>query len=234
MKVVDYTLCYCSEDRKMHVGRGCSEEKEKFVGEITNELADVDGYVGEGSVLHLKDFSFATSADLALAVPGGTTISFEGESNIFVINDREDANVGVLYSSGDLTLDGDDSSGFSIHAETGRGLWSRAICARAGDLTINGGKITATAGHAKKSCGVYAGGHLWIGNDNKGKIAINGGSVSVRAGRNAIRAAEGKLTVAAGATVTNAQEFAGAASFVGDCLSPINEELPITVSFLGN
>lgn len=228
----DYTLCYSAQDGKLHIGRNCSEEQEKFIGEITDEIADVGGYAGEGSVLRLKDFSFATSADLALAVPDGTTIIFEGENELRVVSDRADANVGVLYSSGDVTLCGSDKDSLRVQAETEQGLWSRAICARAGDLTVNGGNITANGGHAKKSCGLYAGGHLWIGIGDKGKITINGGSISVKSGRNAVRAAEGKLTVAAGARVYNVKEYEGIAEFKGDCLSPIQEEIPVVISFM--
>lgn len=231
--IYDYTLCYQTEDGKLHVGRGCGEEKEKFIGEITDEIADVAGYIGEGNVLHLKDFKFATCADLALAVPGGTTIVFEGENDLSVVNDCEDANVGVLYSGGDLTLSGGDADTLLIHADTEQGLWSRAVCARAGDLTVTGGKITANGGHAKKSVGLYAGGRLWIDIGDKGKITLTGGAVSIKAGRNSIRAAEGKLTIAAGAKVENAQEFSGTGEeFHGDCLSPVDEMVPLSVSFL--
>lgn len=229
--IKDYTLCYCHEDGKMHIGRGCGEEQEKFIGEITDEIAEVAGYVGKGSVLCLKDFTFATSADLALAVPGGTTIVLEGNNDLSVVNDREDANVGVLYISGDLTIEGGGS--FYIHADTERGLWSRAVCARAGDLTINGGKIVANGGRAKKSCGLYAGGRLWIEIGEKGKITLNGGSISVMAGRNAVRAAEGKLTVAPGAVVENAQEYVAGGVWVGDCLSPVDDAQPLKVTFPG-
>lgn len=228
----DYTLCYNTEDGKLYIGRNCGEEKERFVGQITSEIAEIAGYTGKGNVLYLKNFTFATSASLALAVPGGTKIVFEGENSLSVINDQEDANVGVLYSSGDLTLEGGSDDTLTIHAETRQGLWSRAVCARAGDLTVNGGKITANSSGAKKSCGLYAGGRLWIEIGEKGKITISGGHVSVTAGKNAVRAAEGRLIIPAGAKVSNAQEFVGGEAFVGDCLSPIREEDPLIVSFL--
>lgn len=229
--MVDYTLCYVPADGKLHIGRKCGEEQEKFVGEITDAIADAAGYVGNGNVLRLKNFSFSTSADLALAVPGGTRIVFEGENKIQVANNKPDANVGVLYSSGDLTLSGSEDSQLNIHAQTEQGLWSRAVCARAGDLVIEGGVIIAHTESAKKSCGLYAGGHLWIEIGDKGKIVINGGRLSVTAGRNAIRAAEGKLLIAAGARVENAQEFSGTDAWAGDCLSPVDMEKPVTIFF---
>lgn len=231
MIICDYTLCYNQEDGKLHIGRCCGEEKELFSGDVTDEIAEVEGYEGHGSTLVLRDFTFATSADLALAVPGGTTIVLEGKNDISVVNNKQDANVGVLYSSGDLTLDSKGAGSIYIHAETEQGLWSRAVCARAGDLTINGGAITANGGRARKSCGLYAGGRLWIEIGEKGKISLNGGSVSVVAGKNAIRAAEGKLFVAAGACITNAQEYTGADAWTGDCLSPIDDKQPVTISF---
>lgn len=232
MVIYNYTLCYNQQDGKMHIGRGCSEEKELFVGKITDEIANVKGYEGHGPVLVLRDFSFATSADLAMVVPDGTTIILEGKSDLSVVNDKPDANVGVLYSRGDLSLDSKKAGSFYIHAETKQGLWSRAVCARAGDLTINGGIITANGGRAKKSCGLYAGGRLWIEIGKKGKISLNGGFVSVIAEKNAIRAAEGKLFISANASVTNAQECVNCKdAWIGDCLSPIDREKPVTVSF---
>lgn len=226
----DFTLCYNAEDGKFHIGRGCGEIEEKFVGEISDEIAEVDGFTADGLTLYLKGFKFETSADIAMALPGGTVLVLEGDNEIKVTSDREDANVGVLYSSGDLTINGSADSTLAVLANTEQGLWSRAICARAGDLTINGGKITARGGKAKKSCGVYAGGHLWIEIGDKGKITVNGGALDIISGRNAIRAAEGLLTVAAGAKVENVLEYQGGEEFHGDCISPVDIEKPVIIS----
>ena len=224
MAIYDYTLCYSAEDGKFHIGIGCGEHEEKFIGEVTDQIADVAGYEGNGSTLILKDFAFETSAEIAVAVPNGTKIVFEGENSIIVDSDKADANVAVLYSSGDMILSGNAGSKLLIDSNTTQGFWSRAICARAGDLTIEGGNITAKAKSARKNCGVYAGGHLWIDTGDKGKINILGGHLTISAAPNAVRAAEGRLTVKEGAKVLNCIETQGTEAFTGDCLSPADRE----------
>lgn len=229
----DYTLVYNQTDSKLHIGRNCGENQEKFVGEVTEEIADVGGYVGCGNVLTLRNLTFQTTADIALAVPDGTMIVLEGDNRLQVVSDQADANIAVLYSMGDMTLCGGANDTLFIFSDTKQGLWSRAVCARAGDLTILGGNITTKSGLARRSCGLYAGGHLWIEVGDKGKINLKGGTISVTSGKGAIRAAEGKLAVAAGSVVTNADEFSGGVTWIGDCLTAMDDALPLTVSFAG-
>ena len=230
MEIENYTLCYCHADGKLHVGLGCSEFQEQFIGEITDQVVEAEWYSGDGPVLTLCGCSFATSADMALVVPDGTTILFRGENTLRVVSDRSEANVAVLYGSGDMTLEGGKTDSLEVLAQTEDTLYSRAICIRKGDLTINGGKITALAGKSRKRVGIYAGGHLYIDIGEKGVIRINGGEVTatrIIAGERMFR-----LHLAGNAWVKNAMEYLGGPDpWNGDSLRPIVKTLPVVVTF---
>lgn len=227
----DYTICYDNVSGKLKKGIGCSEDKEQFIGTVSDEVLELPGLSAEGDTVFLDNFEFETSADIAMAVPNGTRIMLKGNNTISVRNDKPDANVGVLYSSGDLTIEGSEDSTLTVSAQTEQGFWSRAVCARAGDLTVNSGKIIALGGTSKKSCGLYAGGHLWIDTGEKGKITINGGVIEVVAKTNAVRAAEGRLTIASGASVENVIETVDETGFKGDCLTAAEPEKTVRIFF---
>ena len=227
----DFTICYDKASGKLKKGIGCSEDKEQFIGTVSEEVLELPGISADGDTVFLDGFSFETSADIAMAVPDGTKIVFKGDNFLSVRNDKPDANVGVLYASGDLTLEGSADSSLTVSADTEQGFWSRAVCARAGDLTVDSGKVIARGGTSRKSCGLYAGGHLWIDTGEKGKITINGGELDIIAKTNAVRAAEGRLTLAAGAAAENVKETIGETGFKGDCLTAEDPEKPVRLHF---
>ncbi|MCI2048828.1 MAG: hypothetical protein LKJ76_03805 [Lachnospiraceae bacterium] len=239
--VENYTLCYRPSDGKLIVGFECTEQKEKFTGLFTDRIADIRGYSGQGSNLTLTDFTFTTTADIALYVPGGTTIRFAGNNKLTVEGGRPDANIAVLYADGDLTIKGGETDHLRINATAMTGLWSRAVCARAGDLAIHGGCISASGGCAKKNCGLYAGGHLFIDSRDKGKISITDGFIRAAAIPNAIRATEGGLSISAGAQIENAKEFPEndshsnnlitTSDWTGDCLTQADDHQDLVICF---
>ena len=227
----DFTICYDKTSGKLKKGIGCSEDKEQFIGTVSDEVLLLPGISADGDTVFLDGFTFETSADIAMAVPDGTKIVFRGNNSISVRNDKSDANVGVLYSSGDLTLEGSAGSSLTVSADTEQGFWNRAVCARAGDLIVNSGLVIARGGTSRKSCGLYAGGHLWIDTGEKGKITVNGGELDIIAKTNAVRAAEGRLTLAAGAVVENVKEVIDITGFKGDCLTAEDPEKPVRLHF---
>lgn len=231
MKTVDYTLVFCHKDGKIHIGKECSEKDERFIGTITEEIAPVTGYIGNGKQLILNDFSFSTSQDIALAVPEGTEIILAGKVDLTIQSDQPDANVSVLYGFGDMTLSAEKNGSLTICADTSAGLWSRGICARGGNLTVFGGVYRINCGYSKKSCCLYAGGHLFLEVGEKGRIDLLGGDFTLSSKSNAVRSAEGKLTLAEGAIVQNAMECRGKEKWVGDCLTQRDASTPMRIRF---
>lgn len=226
----DHTLVYRSSESCFHKGISCTEEQEKFAGEVTDEILQPENVKAQGKDLYFENFRFETTAQIALAVDDGCRLHFSGENLLAVHNDIEGANVAVLYSSGDLNILGEGK--LTIDSDTSQGKWSRGVCARAGDLLIDGPQLEISAYRAKRSCCLYAGGRLWIQIGEKGKITIESGSLSLKAGSDVIRAAQGKLKIAAGAAISNCNETSGSAEeFCGSALSPIDREQPVTVSF---
>ncbi len=236
MEIFDFSLFYCPDDGKLHAGDACTEENESLVGDMTGAVFSSEHYEGNGLTLTLEDFCFATSADIALIVPDGTRVVLKGENELRVVNDRADANVAVLYSSGDMTITGDDEAKIKCLPMTERGLWSRCVCARFGNLDITGGNIYTLAGDAKKSCGLYAGGHLSRQVEGSGRIRITGGTVYASSKTNAVRASEGKLMIAPPANkrsvVINAKEFKGGPGpWIGDTITQSDQSVPAVITF---
>ena len=238
MAIYDYTLFYCAEDGKMHKGKG-REEKERLVDVEIGEAVEIDGFCGEGSTLVLTGLNFTTSADIALVVPGGTTIVLEsGVSTLKVVPAGPGANTATLYTKGDLTITGGE--GTLINDSTGTTeettLWSRCICCRYGNLTITGGKILAHSGPCSRNAGAfYAGGRLFAeeyGEQENGAITITGGEIHGMAKPQTVRATNSRLTIGPNSVVENAVEFAGSAEeFHGDCLSMKDESRDVVVCF---
>ncbi len=203
---------------------------------MTEEICEIPGYTGCGLELTLENFFFATSADIALAVPGGSDLRIKGENRLEVNNSSPYANAGVLYAGGDLTIDGTERDSLTVCACTQDGLWSRRVCARNGNLTVNGGVITAKGGQSKRSCGLYAGGRLWIEIGEKGVILLNRGKVLAEGGSDSIRAAEGKLLFPISAKVENAvnmDEFVRDGDMLrGDCLTAVDQSAPVVVTMI--
>lgn len=230
--MIDFTLCYSHEDGKMHVGKNCTEEKEAFVGEITDEIYEADWYRGEGRILWLENCDLVSSADMAMMVPNDTEIRFSGKNSIKVVTGREEANVSVLYCDGDLVLEGGPEDILDVRGETEEvALYSRAIMARFGNLTVNGGVIIALGGKAKKNAGLYAGGHIYHEVGEKGIITINAGHIT--ATRIMPAAYHKDVThIAGGSKVENALLYDGDGSYwQGPKLEPIDPKLPVVVSF---
>ena len=164
MEIKDYTLFYDHSDGKMHKGK-CREEKERLVDVEIGDVVEMPGFRGEGSRLYLNGFQFVTSADMALVVPGGTTIVLEGgESLLKVVPEGPGANTATLYTKGDMVITG--GSGVLINDSTATQvsttLWSRCICCRYGNLTVEGGTVIAHSGPCSRNAGAfYAGGRLF-------------------------------------------------------------------------
>ncbi len=236
MDIMEYSLVYCPDDGKIHIGDACTEENESLVGGMTDVIFQSENYEGDGLTLTLKDFCFYTSADIALIVPNGTTILLKGENELKVVSDKDNANVGVLYSSGDMTITGDEDAKIKCLPMTKQGLWSRCICARFGNLDVKGGNIYTLAGDAKKSCGLYAGGHLFRQVENSGRICITGGTVYASAKTNAIRATDGKLMIeppeGMQSVVINAKEYKGSSKkWAGDTVTQSDLSVPAVITF---
>ncbi|MCC8066745.1 MAG: hypothetical protein LIO94_06560 [Clostridiales bacterium] len=234
-KTEKYSLFYCPEDGKLHISDACTEENESLVGSMGEEIYQSQNYYGEGKKLTLSDFHFQTTADIALIVPNGTIIALEGKNELKVINDRERANAAVLYSNGSMTITGDAEAELRILAETAQGLWSRCICARFGNLSIEGGTICATAGSAGKCGAIYAGGRFRKVPDT-GQIRISGGKIIASAKTNAIRASEGKLYLEPPknfcSVVNNAREYRGSSlPWNGETLTQEKADEPVMVLF---
>lgn len=236
--IASYTLFYNAEDGKMYSG-SCREEKEKLVDIEIGKTVEIGGYRGEGSILVLTGFEFTTSADIALVVPGGTTIVLEsGTSVLRVLPNGPNANTATLYTKGDLTFTGGEGTliNDATHTTVESTLWSRCICARYGNIRIEGGRIEAHCGPCSRNAGaVYAGGRLFYvenGAKENGAITITGGTVVGASIPQVIRATNTKLTIGPNSVVENAVEFTGSAEeWHGDCLAQADESKPVVIWF---
>lgn len=237
-QIANYTLFYNAEDGKMYAGF-CREEKEALVDVEIGDAVEICGYRGEGKNLVLTGFHFETSADIALVVPGGTTIVLEsGTSVLRVLPDGPDANTATLYTKGDLIFTGGEGTLINDATHTSREttLWSRCICARYGNIWIEGGRIEALCGPCSRNAGaVYAGGRLFAaehGEQENGAITITGGTVIGSSIPQSIRATNTKLTIGPGSVVENAVEFSGSAEeWHGDCLAQTDVSKPVMIRF---
>lgn len=237
-KVADYTLFYSWEDGKMHKGKG-REEKEKLVDVEIGEVVEMDGFRGKGSTLVLTGFEFTTSADIALVVPGGTTIVLEsGTSALRVVPSGPNANTATLYTKGDLTITGGEGTllNDATHTTVETTLWSRCVCCRYGNLTVTGGRLEAHCGPCSRNAGAfYAGGRLFAaeyGEQENGAITITGGTLVGWSMPQTVRATNTKLTIGPNSVIENALEFSGSAEeFHGDCLTPADQSKDVVVSF---
>ncbi len=236
--MVDYTLFYDPEDGKMHKGYG-REEREQLVDVKIGEAVEMDGFSGNGKELILNGFKFETKADIALVVPGDTTIVLEsGENTLRVLPEGPDANVAALYTKGNLTITGGEGklicdATFTTKETT---LWTRCICCRYGDLTISGGYIEAHCGSCSRNGGaIYAGGRLYGGENGEqenGAITITGGTIIGNSIPQTIRATNTKLTIGPNSVVENAVEFAGSEEeWHGDCLAQADTSKDVKIYF---
>ncbi len=232
----NYTLFYNAEDGQMHKGCG-REEKERLVDVSIGEAVEIAGFHGDGKELTLCNFCFETTADIALVVPGGTTIILEGISTLRVIPDGPDANTATLYAKGDITIKGDGTLiNDSTHSTPETTLWSRCICCRYGNLTIESGRVEAHTGPCSRNAGAfYAGGRLFAaeyGEQENGAITITGGTLVGYSNPQTVRATNTKLTIGPNSVVENAEEFAGSdEEWHGDCLTPADKNRDVIVSF---
>lgn len=231
----NYTLFYCVEDAAMHSGT-CREDKEVLVDVSIGGVADIAGYRGDGLTLTLTGLQFETTADIALVVPGGTTIVLEGGENRLAVQALgADANAAVLYSQGDLTITGGEGKLICDATKTvaDNCTWSRGICARYGDLTIAGGHVEVRCGDCSRRAGAYyAGGRLYGGDAQKGAITITGGTLVGTSIHNVIRATEDLLTIGAGSKVDNSNEFSGSAEeWHGSFIDQADKSKPAVITF---
>ncbi len=234
----DYTLFYLPDDGKMHRGRG-REEKEQLVDVEIGEVIEMEGFRGNGKELILTGLVFETSADIALVVPGDTTIVLEsGTSVLRVLPDGPNANTATLYTKGNMTITGGEGTLLcdATHTTKETTLWSRCICCRYGDLTITGGHIEAHCGPCSRNAGaIYAGGRLFGGENGEqenGAITITGGTVIGASIPQTIRATNTKLTLGPNSVVENAVEFSGSAEeWHGDCLTQADTAKDVVISF---
>ena len=237
-QIANYTLFYNAEDGKMYAGF-CREEKEALVDVQIGDAVEIEGYRSEGDKLILTGFRFETSADIALVVPGGTTIVLESGTSILRVRpDGPNANTATLYTKGDLIFTGGEGKliNDATHTAVETTLWSRCICARYGNILIEGGHIEALCGPCSRNAGaVYAGGRLYAaerGEQENGAITITGGTVIGSSIPQSIRATNTKLTIGSNSVVENAVEFSGSAEeWHGDCLAQIDESKPVVVRF---
>lgn len=228
--MVDYSLFYSIGDGKLHIAHGCKEENEQFYGIITNEVYEAEWYMGYGSTLEINDCFFETSAEMALIVPDNTTIYFRGKNVIKVISDHQDANSAVIYSWGNLTLHGNHGASLEVYGETEKGLYCRAICARRGNLTVNGGTITAIGEKARKNCGIYAGGRIPYDDEDRGFLFIISGKVSATRYISSETKPD-RMWIAPGADVTNALGYSEADGiWKAHKIEPAEPGKPITIS----
>ena len=234
-KIENYTLFYCAEDGKMHAGT-CREEKEALVDVKVGGVVEIEGYRGDGLTLTLTGLEFETTADMALVVPENTTIVLEsGVSRLTVHPQGPEANVAVLYVKGDLTITGGegrlccDASGTNAD----NSLFSRGICVRYGDLTVTGGQLDVTCGLCKRKPGaLYAGGHLYGGDQQKGAITITGGTIVGFSTPNMLRATENQLTLGPGSRLENSAEFSGSEeAWHGSAIFHADLTKPVVISF---
>lgn len=236
--IYDYTLFYDSLDCRIHKGK-CREDKERLVDVEIGEVVEIAGFRGEGSTLVLTGLEFTTSADIALVVPGNTTIVLEsGVSSLTVIPAGPNANTATLYTKGDMTITGGKGTliNDATHTSVETTLWSRCICCRYGNLSIKGGTIIAHSGPCSRNAGAfYAGGRLFAneyGEEENGAITITGGLIKGMAKPQTVRATNTKLTIGPHSVVENAVEFSGSEEeFHGDCLSMADETRDVVVSF---
>lgn len=233
--VKDYTLFYNAEDGKMYAGT-CREDKEVLVDVNVGDVVEIDGYRGEGLTLTLTGLDFETTADIALVVPGGTTIVLEsGQSRLAVHGRGADANAAVLYSKGDMTITGGEGKLLCDATKTvaDNCTWSRGICARYGDLTISGGYVDVRCGDCSRRAGAYyAGGRLYGGDQQKGAITITGGTLVGTSIHNVIRATEDLLTIGAGSKVENSNEFSGGPEeWHGSFIDQADKSKPVVITF---
>lgn len=234
-KVENYTLFYCTEDGKMHSGT-CREDKEVLVDVSVGDVAEIEGYRGEGLTLILSGLDFETTADIALVVPGGTTIVLESGENRLAVQARgEDANAAVLYSQGDMTITGGEGKLLCDATKTvaDNCTWSRGICARYGNLTISGGNVDVKCGECSRKAGAYyAGGRLYGGEQQKGAIAITGGTLMGTSVHDVIRATEDLLTLGAGAKVENSDQISSCAEdWHGSFVAQADKSKPVVITF---
>lgn len=219
----------------MHAGTG-REDKEVLVDVNVGDVVEIEGYRGEGLTLTLTGLQFETTADIALVVPGGTTIVLEGGENHLAVQALgADANAAVLYSQGDLTITGGEGKLICDATKTvaDNCTWSRGICARYGDLTITGGYVEVHCGDCSRRAGAYyAGGRLYGGDAQKGAITISGGTLMGTSIHNVIRATEDLLTIGAGSKVENSNEFSGSAEeWHGSFVDQADKSKPVVISF---
>lgn len=234
-KAENYTLFYCAEDGKMHVGT-CREENEVLVDVSVGDVAEIGGYRGEGLTLTLTGLDFETTADIALVVPGNTVIVLEsGESRLAIHGRGADANAAVLYSKGDMTITGGQGKLICDATKTvaDNCTWSRGICARYGDLTITGGCLEVKCGECSRKAGAYyAGGRLFGGDQQKGAITVTGGTLVGTSIHDVIRATENQLTLGAGAKVTNSDQVSTCTeAWHGSFVAQADKSQPVVIAF---
>lgn len=234
----NYTLFYHAEDGKMYSGT-CHEDKEILTDIKIEHEIEIEGYRGDGLTLTLFGIDFETTADIALVVPGGTTIVLEsGENRLCVLAQGDEANAAVLYSQGDLNITGGEGKLLCDASKTSSNncTWSRGICARYGDLAISGGCVEVRCGDCSRRAGAYyAGGRLYGGDKQKGAITITGGTLVGTSMHNVVRATENQLTIGAGSKVDNSNEFSGSTEvWHGSFLDQADCQKPLVVSFENN
>ncbi|MCL1896467.1 MAG: Ig-like domain-containing protein, partial [Clostridiales bacterium] len=105
--------------------------------------AVVSGSVGAWR-LTLSGFSFITSAQRALELPGGTTVELSGTNTIMSMYGGAGFSAGV-YSAGGLYITGNGSLKAS-GGPSGAGGESYGIYTEGGAIEIGGGSVTATGG----------------------------------------------------------------------------------------
>ena len=155
---------------------------------VTIEANDKDDKVE----VTLKDVNIDTSSRNKAAVSvtgsGNTTIKLDGDNAL-----KSDSSRSGIYGSGSLTITGGEND--SLTAQGGSG--ANGIYSVSGDVTISGGKVTATGGN---STGSYGSGGDGI---HSGSLTISGGTVNANGGDGSSRNGGSGISSSSGVTVSD-------------------------------
>ena len=199
----DYTIFLNSTTGDLELGSG-STDTTNILG---NAGATVTGIPGAW-VLTLNNFSFTTTADHALSVPGGTTIVLVGDNSLTSSNSNtpiSSLSDGIV-AFGNLTITGPGR----LTTTSGEADFSYGI-QTTGGFSINGGAIVNATGNIATmlSIGIYAVGGLTISGGST--VTSTGGSAGFFSAGifkiNSLSISENSTVIANGGTTTASPSF---------------------------
>jgi len=127
------------------------------------------------NILTLSGINLSTDSAKALIVPADTTIVLEGANSIVSTGyDGSEGSSGI-YALNGLTINGTGT--LNVTGADASGTVSYGINVHTGDLTIDGGTITATGGIGNSSFGIAL---------YEGTLSINGGTVNTIGGQGSL------------------------------------------------